>query len=78
MLLFDIFAYSLMQNESQGPLLTVSGGFFDGKSTVIEPLTEPCLMLPDYSMKRQEQLANVLFAMKEAVESLSRPMFVAF
>ncbi|KAG8908628.1 hypothetical protein FRB99_004916 [Tulasnella sp. 403] len=51
----------------QGPMLLVSGGFYDGKSTIVEPLTHPCLMLPDYSHKRQEDLARQLFALRQGI-----------
>ncbi|PVF95586.1 hypothetical protein CPB86DRAFT_799625 [Serendipita vermifera] len=53
-----------------GPVFIVSGGFFDGDSVLVEPLAQPCLMLPDYHHQRQSQLASVLHATKEAVEGL--------
>jgi hypothetical protein len=53
-----------------GPLLIVAGGFYDGISVLVEPLAQPCLMLPDYHHERQQQLAIVLFAIKQAIESI--------
>ncbi|PVG02114.1 hypothetical protein CPB86DRAFT_822985, partial [Serendipita vermifera] len=53
-----------------GPILFVSGGFLDGEQTIVEPLTEPCLMLPDYLERRQRHLARILYATTEAFESL--------
>ncbi|KAG8994887.1 hypothetical protein FRB94_009602 [Tulasnella sp. JGI-2019a] len=33
----------------QGPMLLVSGGFYDGKLIIVEPLAHPCMMLFDNS-----------------------------
>lgn len=55
-----------------GPLLVVAGGFYDGNSTVVEPLTSPYLMLPDHSRERQEKLAHLLLAIGQALESIAK------
>jgi hypothetical protein len=57
-------------DTQRGPLLICAGGFFDGTSVIVEPLAPPCLMLPDHLRERQEALARVLAATKEAVESI--------
>lgn len=54
-----------------GPQLIVAGGCFDGKSVVVEPLGDPCWMLPDSHHQRQERLMSVLIAIKEGVKSLA-------
>ncbi|CAG8678193.1 5647_t:CDS:2, partial [Acaulospora colombiana] len=63
-----------------GPVFIVSGGFYDGSSVIVEPLAQPCLMLPDYRHRRQSQLASMLLAVKEAVEGLWQvyPSFTSF
>ncbi|KAF4562916.1 hypothetical protein EYR36_003349 [Pleurotus pulmonarius] len=43
-----------------GPILIVSGGFYDGSNTLVEPLTRPCYMLADETGRRQQDLAQVL------------------
>ncbi|KAG8835764.1 hypothetical protein FRC17_001158 [Serendipita sp. 399] len=53
-----------------GPIIFVAGGFLDGERTIVEPLTDPCLMLPDYSKRRQNHLARILCATMEAFETL--------
>lgn len=47
-----------------GPMLLVSGGFYDGKSAIVEPLTHSCMMLRDDSFNREEYLARQLLALK--------------
>ncbi|KAG8946954.1 hypothetical protein FRC04_011249 [Tulasnella sp. 424] len=54
-----------------GPMLLICGGFHDGKSTIVEPLVEPCLMFGDCLHVRQEALARQLFALKQALDTLS-------
>jgi hypothetical protein len=50
-------------------MLIVSGGFYDGKSTIVEPLIPPMLMLPDHDKEaRPMQIAQCLLALKEAVK----------
>ncbi|PVF95585.1 hypothetical protein CPB86DRAFT_710978 [Serendipita vermifera] len=53
-----------------GPVFIVAGGFFDGNAVLVEPLAQPCLMLPDHHHQRQIQLASVLHATKEAINDL--------
>ncbi|KAG8949110.1 hypothetical protein FRC04_009056 [Tulasnella sp. 424] len=53
-----------------GPILLICGGFHDGKSTIVEPLVEPCLMFGDRLHNRQEALARQLFALKRALDTL--------
>ncbi|KAG8987440.1 hypothetical protein FRB90_003342 [Tulasnella sp. 427] len=53
-----------------GPLLIISGGFYDGKSTIVEPLVEPCLMFDDRLLAHQETLTCQLLALKQAVTTL--------
>ncbi|CAG8601484.1 12629_t:CDS:2, partial [Acaulospora colombiana] len=55
-----------------GPVLILAGGFYDGRSTVVEPLTSPYLMLPDHNRERPDKLAHLLLAMEQALESLKR------
>jgi hypothetical protein len=46
-------------------MLIISGGFYDGKSTIVEPM----LMLPDHDKEAWPmQIAQCLFALKEAVK----------
>ncbi|PCH39285.1 hypothetical protein WOLCODRAFT_141169 [Wolfiporia cocos MD-104 SS10] len=52
-----------------GPILIVAGGFYDGKSVTVEPLTRPCLMMEDDTGKRQQELAQVLYASFNAVRA---------
>ncbi|KAG8926669.1 hypothetical protein FRC01_008522 [Tulasnella sp. 417] len=52
-------------------LLCPCGGFYDTKSAIIEPLVEPCLMFDDSLHTHQEALARKLFALKQAVITLS-------
>ncbi|PCH37235.1 hypothetical protein WOLCODRAFT_167398 [Wolfiporia cocos MD-104 SS10] len=52
-----------------GPILIVAGGFYDGKSVTVEPLTRPCLMMEDDTGKRQQELARVLYASFDAVRA---------
>ncbi|KAJ8503372.1 hypothetical protein ONZ45_g10917 [Pleurotus djamor] len=44
-----------------GPILIVSGAFFDGKNVIIEPLTNSCHMLCDETGRRQTALAKVFY-----------------
>ncbi|KAG9041299.1 hypothetical protein FS837_012428 [Tulasnella sp. UAMH 9824] len=60
-----VFLLSLL-----GPILMICGGFHDGKSAIVEPLAEPCLLFDDLLHNRQEVLARQLFALKEAVDAL--------
>ncbi|KAG8896261.1 hypothetical protein FRC00_006191, partial [Tulasnella sp. 408] len=53
-----------------GPMLLICGGFHDMKSTIVEPLAEPCLLFDDILHIRQEALARKLFALKKAVVAL--------
>ncbi|PCH42132.1 hypothetical protein WOLCODRAFT_25150 [Wolfiporia cocos MD-104 SS10] len=52
-----------------GPILIVAGGFYDGKSVIVEPLIRPCLMMEDDTDKRQQELAQVLYASFNAVRA---------
>ncbi|KAL0955366.1 hypothetical protein HGRIS_001614 [Hohenbuehelia grisea] len=53
-----------------GPILIVSGGFYDGSNTLVEPLTRPCYMLADETGRRQQDLARVLYALHCGIQSL--------
>jgi hypothetical protein len=73
----SIFPYQISGGSTHdeiliGPLLISAGGFFDGMSVIVEPLAPPCLMLPDHLQQRQQALARVLAATKEAMQSISR------
>ncbi|KAF4571739.1 hypothetical protein EYR40_008263 [Pleurotus pulmonarius] len=57
----------------QGPILIVSGGFYDGSNTLVEPLTRPCYMLADETGRRQQDLAQVLYALHCGIQSLKTP-----
>jgi len=54
----------------EGPTLSIAGGYYDGESHIVEPLAEPCLMLPDQLGHRQKVLANQLLSLKMAVDGL--------
>ncbi|KAL0948195.1 hypothetical protein HGRIS_010803 [Hohenbuehelia grisea] len=56
-----------------GPILIVSGGFYDGSNTLVEPLTRPCYMLADEIGRRQQDLARVLYALHCGIQSLNVP-----
>lgn len=46
----------------------IAGGFYDGESTIVEPLTPSMIMLPDYSFEgRPMAIAQCLFALKKAL-----------
>jgi hypothetical protein len=55
-----------------GPTLLVSGGFYDGKSTIVEPLVHFGMMLHDLLYERQEDLARLLLALKQGIDTISR------
>ncbi|KAG8909060.1 hypothetical protein FRC01_007169, partial [Tulasnella sp. 417] len=61
---------SILTRSPQGPILLICGGFYDTKSTIVEPLVEPCLMFDDYLHTRREALARQLFALKQALVNL--------
>ena len=47
----------------------IAGGFYDGKSTIVEPLTPSISMLPDCNIEgRPMVLAQCLLAMKNAID----------
>lgn len=46
----------------------VSGGFYDGKRTVVEPLTPYLHMLSGYLLDRINALTKVLYALKDSLE----------
>ncbi|KAG9050148.1 hypothetical protein FS837_007447 [Tulasnella sp. UAMH 9824] len=54
-----------------GPMLLICGGFHGGKSTIVEPLAEPCLLFDDCLHRRQEVLARQLYALTQGVDTLS-------
>ncbi|KAG9042169.1 hypothetical protein FS837_011189 [Tulasnella sp. UAMH 9824] len=54
-----------------GPILLICGGFHDTKSIIVEPLAKACLLFDDLLHNRQEVLARQLFALKNAVDTLS-------
>jgi len=58
-----------------GPLLTVAAGFFDGTSIIVEPLTDPCTMLPSRYNWREKRLAQVLYFMRKVIRTLSQPRY---
>jgi len=46
----------------------ISGGFYDGKLTIVEPLTQSMIMLPDYNFQgRPMAIAQCLVALKKAI-----------
>ncbi|KZT03562.1 uncharacterized protein LAESUDRAFT_337341 [Laetiporus sulphureus 93-53] len=53
-----------------GPLLFVLGGFYDGQSVVVEPLSDPLFMLKDTTNSRQRNLANLLDALCKSMSQL--------
>ena len=55
-----------------GPLLLICGGFYDGKKVIVEPLTEPIMMLRDHTDEREEKLARVLTALKAGHDDIAR------
>jgi len=47
----------------------ISGGFYDGKSAIVEPLTPGMIMLPDYNVNgRPMAIAQCLLALKKAID----------
>ena len=58
-----------------GPLLTVAAGFFDGKHVIVEPLADPCTMLPSRYHRREQRLAHVLSFTRKAIQTLSQPRY---
>jgi hypothetical protein len=48
----------------------VAGGFFDGDKVTIEPLGDICLMLEDYTGRRIEKLARMLYALAAGIKEL--------
>ncbi|KAG8915302.1 hypothetical protein FRC02_004568, partial [Tulasnella sp. 418] len=50
-----------------GPVLLIAGGFWDGVSTIVQPLLQPYIMLFDMLDGLQQDLAGLLYALKEAV-----------
>ncbi|KAG8942215.1 hypothetical protein FRC03_003504, partial [Tulasnella sp. 419] len=54
-----------------GPLLLIAGGFWDGKSVIVEPLGPAFMMFPDCSHDRIQTLARQLYALKQGVNTLS-------
>ena len=53
-------------------MLLVCGGFYDGESAIVEPLADPCMMLPDCMYKRQQHLARQLFALQQGIATVVR------
>jgi hypothetical protein len=46
----------------------IAGGFYDGKSTIVEPLTPSMTMLPDHDIEgRPMVIARCLTALKKAI-----------
>ncbi|KAG9029951.1 hypothetical protein FRB95_004704 [Tulasnella sp. JGI-2019a] len=54
----------------QEPMFLLSGGFYDGKSIIVEPLAHPCMMLYDHSGRRQDDLARQLFASRNGITTI--------
>ncbi|KAG8919148.1 hypothetical protein FRC02_001857 [Tulasnella sp. 418] len=54
-----------------GPLILIAGGFWDGKSVIVEPLGPAFVMFPDHSRDRIQVLARQLYALKQAANTLS-------
>ncbi|KAG8948546.1 hypothetical protein FRC00_008564 [Tulasnella sp. 408] len=54
----------------QGPLLSIYGAFWDGRSVLVEPLTATLHMLPDLSQDRTTELAKALYALWQGAEQL--------
>jgi hypothetical protein len=46
----------------------IAGGFYDGTSTIVEPLTPNMFMLPDRTQGRPMAIAQCLLALKNAIE----------
>ncbi|KIO28050.1 hypothetical protein M407DRAFT_22682 [Tulasnella calospora MUT 4182] len=57
-----------------GRMLLICGGFYDKRSTIVEPLVERCLMFDDCLHLRQEALARQLFALKQSLVT-GKPIF---
>ncbi len=53
-------------------MLGVAGGFWDGTSTIVEPLTRLCWMFEDNTQMRQNHLASLLYALRNGVHALGR------
>ena len=52
-------------------MVFVAGGFYDGRSTIVEPLGNPCFMLGDYIGSQQEYLKKLLYALRKGVDDIS-------
>ena len=53
-------------------MLFVSGGFYDGRHTIVEPLGLPRFMLEDSTGLRQDQLTRLLYALRKGVDDLQK------
>ncbi|KAK2463755.1 hypothetical protein APHAL10511_004248 [Amanita phalloides] len=53
-----------------GPLINVSGGFYDGKKVIVEPLTAYYHTLEDPLFMRQAEIARVLYALRKGINTL--------
>jgi hypothetical protein len=50
-------------------MLMIAGGFYDGESTIVEPLTPSMNMLPDHNMEgRPMAIAQCLVALRKAID----------
>ena len=53
-------------------MLFVSGGFYDGRHTIVEPLGPPRFMLEDSTGFRQDQLTRLLYALRKGVDDIQK------
>ncbi|KAK2460499.1 hypothetical protein APHAL10511_007505 [Amanita phalloides] len=53
-----------------GPMINVSGGFYDGEKVIVEPLTAFCHTLEDPLDMRQDEIARILYALRKGINTL--------
>lgn len=50
----------------------VAGGFCDGPKVIVEPLGDTNIMFQDYTDKRRDKLAQVLYALATGIDWLKK------
>ena len=51
----------------------VAAGFYDGEHITVEPLAQPCMMLPSRYNHRERLIAHILFYTRKAIQALQQP-----
>ncbi|KAK2464861.1 hypothetical protein APHAL10511_002937 [Amanita phalloides] len=55
-----------------GPVIDISGGFYDGEKVIVEPLTDFRRMFEDALHVRQNRVARVLYALRKGIDKLAQ------